>query len=98
MSRMQLNGQLKPIIAPSLSLSLNHVSLFSFPFAVMKVSATILTVLATVLAVSASNPHDSRALLSRHSRISARIPTLVAKSVKRKRCKARPTGVDNGVC
>ncbi|KAF5380457.1 hypothetical protein D9615_004598 [Tricholomella constricta] len=62
----------------------------------MKVSSTILTVLATILAVSASNPHDSRALLSRHSRISARSPTLVAKSIKRKRCKPRPAGLSNG--
>ncbi|KAF8070644.1 glycoside hydrolase family 23 protein [Lyophyllum atratum] len=63
----------------------------------MKVSATILAVLATALAVSASNPHDSRALISRHSKMSARSPTLVAKSVKRKGCKARPTGLNNGV-
>jgi hypothetical protein len=62
----------------------------------MKVASTILAVLATALAVSASNPHDSRALLSRHSRISARSPTLVGKAVKRKRCKSRPTGLNNG--
>ncbi|RDB25477.1 Membrane-bound lytic murein transglycosylase F [Hypsizygus marmoreus] len=62
----------------------------------MKVSFTILAVLAAALAVNASNPHDGRALISRHTRISHRAPTLVNRSVKRKRCKARPTPVNNG--
>ncbi|KAG5648621.1 hypothetical protein DXG03_003232 [Asterophora parasitica] len=62
----------------------------------MKVSSAILSVLATVLAVSASNPHDNRALIGRHSRISARSSAPVGKVVKRKRCKPRPTGIHNG--
>ncbi|GLB37621.1 putative transglycosylase SLT domain [Lyophyllum shimeji] len=64
----------------------------------MKVVTTLFAVLATALAVSASDRHDSRDLMSRHSRISARSPTLVGKSVKRSRCKPRnPAGPHDDV-
>ncbi|KAF9469901.1 lysozyme-like domain-containing protein [Collybia nuda] len=60
----------------------------------MKVSAAILAVLATALTVTASNPHDSQSLASRHARLAHRAPTLVDKPL-RKRCKPRPTALNN---
>lgn len=62
----------------------------------MKVPAAILAVLATALAVTASNPHNIRSLASRHARLAPRAPTLVNKPL-RKRCKPRPTGLNDNV-
>ncbi|KAG5638876.1 hypothetical protein H0H81_009179 [Sphagnurus paluster] len=59
----------------------------------MKVSSAFLVVLATVFAVTASNPHDRRALVPRHNRISPRLPTAPGNSTKRRRCKPRPTSL-----
>ena len=58
----------------------------------MRISSTILALLASVLAVNASRPHHNHALDSRrHSKISVRSPTLSTNitNTKRKRCKAR---------
>jgi len=56
---------------------------------VMKLPSTCLAFVIAAFGVNASSSHDSRALFSRHLNMHSRSPTVVAKSVKKRACKAR---------